>query len=114
MKTIDYLGQKVNVIIDRPLGSKHPKHGFIYEVNYGYVPDTKSKDGEEIDVYVLGVNKAIEKTTGVCIAVIRRTNDDDDKLVVTRNGENFTDEEVDKLIEFQEKWFKHVILRKTT
>jgi len=114
MKTIDYLGQKVNVIIDRPLGSKHPKHGFIYEVNYGYVPDTKSKDGEEIDVYVLGVNKAIEKTTGVCIAVIRRTNDDDDKLVVTPNGENFTDEEVDKLIEFQEKWFKHVILRKTT
>ena len=29
-----YLGQKVNVIIDRPLGSKHPKHGFLYEVNY--------------------------------------------------------------------------------
>src|SRR3989339_1625110 len=112
INSLGFLGQKVNVIIDRPLGSKHPKHGFIYEVNYGYVPDTKSKDGEEIDVYVLGVNKAIEKTTGVCIAVIRRTNDDDDKLVVTPNGENFSDEEIEKLVEFQEKYFKHVILRK--
>ena len=33
----DYLGKKVNVIIDRKLGSKHPKHNFIYPVNYGYI-----------------------------------------------------------------------------
>jgi inorganic pyrophosphatase len=113
MNITRYLGQKVNVIIDRPLGSKHPEHGFIYEVNYGYVPDTKSKDGEEIDVYVLGVNKAIEKTTGVCIAIIKRTDDDDDKLVVTPNGESISDKEINKLIKFQEKWFKHTILRNT-
>ena len=37
-----FIGQKVNVIVDRPLGSKHPNHGFIYEVNYGYIPNTKS------------------------------------------------------------------------
>lgn len=113
MNITDYLGEKVDVIIDRPLGSKHPKHGFIYEVNYGYLPNTKSKDGEEIDCYVLGVNKALERTTGVCIAVIKRINDDDDKLVVTSNGENISNKEIDKLIEFQEKWFKHIILRNT-
>jgi inorganic pyrophosphatase len=51
-----YLGKEVSIIIDRPLGSKHPKHGFLYEVNYGYVPGTRSADGEELDAYYLGVN----------------------------------------------------------
>jgi inorganic pyrophosphatase len=111
MNTTIYLGQKVNVIIDRPLGSKHPKHSFVYEVNYGYVPNTMSPDGEELDAYVLGVDKPIAKTTGICIAVIHRTDDDDDKLVVTPNGEDFSNAEIEKLIEFQEKWFKHIIFR---
>lgn len=111
MNITGYLGKKVDVAIDRPLGSKHPKHGFVYEVNYGYVPNTKSPDGEEIDAYVLGLNKPVDKTSGICIAVIRRTNDNDDKLVVTPNGEDFSDEEIEKSIRFQEKWFKHIILR---
>ena len=111
MNTTSYLGQKVNVIIDRPLGSKHPKHGFVYEVNYGYVPNTMSFDGEELDAYVLGVDRPITKTTGICIAVIHRIDDNDDKLVVTPNGEDFSDKEIEKLIEFQEKWFKHIIFR---
>ena len=108
---LTFLGQKVNVIIDRPLGSKHPKHGFVYEVNYGYIPNTMSPDGEELDAYVLGVDKPITKTTGICIAVIHRTDDNDDKLVVTPNGEDFSDKEIENLIEFQEKWFKHIIFR---
>ena len=121
INSLGFLGQKVNVVIDRPLGSKHPKHGFIYEVNYGYIPNTKSLDGEEQDVYVLGIDKPSDKIIGVCIAVIHRTNDNDDKLVVTPNGEDFSDEEiskawptslVEKIVEFQEKYFKHVILRK--
>jgi len=113
INSLSFLGQKVNVVIDRPLGSKHPKHGFTYEVNYGYIPNTKSPDGEEQDVYVLGIDKPIDKIIGVCIAVIHRTNDNDDKLVVTQNGEDFSDEEIEKLVEFQEKYFKHVILRKS-
>ena len=44
----DYIGKIVDVIMDRPLGTKPPKHGFIYEVNYGYIPNTVSGDGEEI------------------------------------------------------------------
>ena len=38
----DYLGKIVNVKIDRELGSRHPKHGFIYMLNYGYIPNTIS------------------------------------------------------------------------
>lgn len=112
MNITRYLGQKVNVIIDRPLGSKHPKHGFVYEVNYGYIPNTKSPDGEELDAYILGLDKQIDKTTGICIAVMHRTDDNDDKLIVTPNGEDFSDKAIEKLVEFQEKWFKHIILRK--
>jgi len=106
-----YLGQKVDVVVDRPLGSKHPEHGFVYEVNYGYVPKTFAPDGEEIDAYVLGLDKPVENASGICIAIIHRTNDDDDKLVVTPDGEDFSDKEIEKLVEFQEKWFKHIILR---
>lgn len=107
----DFLGKIVNVIIDRPMGSKHPKHGFVYVVNYGYIPKTKSPDGEELDAYYLGIDKPIEKVSGICIAVIQRTNDQDDKLVVVPKGADFTDEEIEKLVDFQEKWFKHKIIR---
>ena len=57
MKVNDYLGKVLKVEIDRPLGSKHPKHGFIYPVNYGYVPNTISEDGEElIAIYLVFSN----------------------------------------------------------
>ena len=111
MDIAKYLGQKVDVIIDRPMSSKHPKHGFTYEVNYGYIPDTKAPDGEEIDAYVLGVEKPLKKFSGVCIAIIHRTNDEDDKLIIVKQGRTLSDGEIEKSVEFQEKWFKHKIVR---
>lgn len=110
--TVNYLGQTVLVIMDRPLGSKHPKHGFIYPVNYGYIPDTISGDGEEIDAYVLGIKEPIDKFIGKCIAIIHRTDDNDDKLVVVPEGENFSDLEIEEQVQFQEQWFHHVIIRR--
>jgi len=79
------------VIIGRPLGSKHPKHGFEYKANYGYIPNTKSPDGEELDAYYLGISRPLMNARGVCIAIIHRTNDDDDKLVVVPEGTELTD-----------------------
>jgi len=108
----NYLGKVVDIVVDRPLGSLHPEYGFIYKVNYGYVPDTLSPDGEEIDVYVVGVAEPLEKFSGRCIAIIHRTDDDDDKLVIAPEGLELSDEEIEKLTEFQEKWFKHKIIRK--
>ena len=106
-----YIGQKVDIQIDRPLGSKHPDHGFEYPVNYGFVPNTMTKDGEELDAYVLGVAEAIESITGFVIAMIHRLNDNEDKLVVVPDGQMFTDEQIRELTMFQEKYFKSVILR---
>ena len=53
MDSKEYIGKIVDLVIDRTFGSKHPKHGFIYPVNYGYVPGTVSGDGEELDAYLL-------------------------------------------------------------
>ena len=111
MDTKKYLGKDIYVVIDRPIGTKHPEYDYKYPINAGYVPDTKMPDGEELDVYVLGVDTPIESFSGECVAIIHRTNDDDDKLVVIPAGKSFTNKEIEKSVEFQEKWFKHVIIR---
>ena len=107
-----YLGKILTAKIDRPLGSRHPKWGFTYPINYGFLPNTISGDGEELDVYILGVEKPLAEFTGICIAIIHRTNDDDDKLVLAPEGKNFTDAEIRAATEFQEKYFRSEIIRK--
>ena len=97
MEAKEYIGKIVKVKMDRPLGTIHPKHGFIYPVNYGYIPGTISGDGEELDAYVLGEHKPLDTFEGRVIAVIHRLND--------------TDEQICALVEFQEQWFKIEILR---
>lgn len=106
-----YLNKIINIKIDRELGSKHPKHNFIYPVNYGYVPNTVSGDGEEIDCYLLGVFEPVQEFEGKCIAIIHRTNDDDDKLIVVPKEKEYSNEAIEALIEFQERFFKHEIIR---
>ncbi len=107
-----YLGKTVEVTIDRPLNSLHPKHGFKYEVNYGYIPGTMSADGEELDAYVLGVDTALETFKGLCVAIIHRLNDDDDKLVVVpEDKKSISDEDIIKATRFQEQFFKSEIIR---
>lgn len=110
-ETYEYIGKEVEVKIDRQLGTNHPKHGFIYEVNYGYIPNTISGDGEELDAYVLGIDKPLEEFKGKCIAVIHRTNDDDDKLIVVPEDADLSDEEIRHLTNFQEKYFESEIIR---
>ena len=105
MDNLEYLNKIVTIKIDRPMGSTHPKHGFIYPVNYGYVTNTISGDGEELDSYVLGIYEPLETFTGKYIAIIHRTNDNDDKLVVVPENKTFTNEEIKVLTDFQEQYF---------
>ena len=107
----DYLGKTVNVEMDRPLGTKHPKHGFVYMVNYGFIPNTVSGDGEELDAYLIGEFDPVEKAEGKVIAIIHRTNDDDDKLVVSKDGKDYSDDAIRALTEFQERFFESIIIR---
>ena len=111
MDNKDYIGKNVTVKIERKLGDKHsdkyPKH--IYPLNYGYIPGTISGDGEELDAYVIGVFEPVEEYTGKVIAIIHRTDNDDDKLIVS--PKDYTDEQIEALTEFQEQYFKHIIIR---
>lgn len=106
-----YLEKTLEVKIDRPFESKHPKHGFIYPVNYGYVPNTISGDGEELDCYVLGVFEPLETFRGKCIAIIHRLDDNDDKLIIVPENKSFSNQEIRALTEFQERFFKSEIIR---
>jgi inorganic pyrophosphatase len=106
-----YLGKEVEIVIDRPIGSKHPKHDFLYEVNYGFIDGVKAPDGEDLDAYYLGVNEPIERSKGVCIAIAHRRDNDDDKLIVVPQGVIMTDEQIASAIYFQEQWFDTEILR---
>lgn len=50
---LDSLASKSEIVIDRPEGSAHPKYPyFIYKVDYGYLKNTSSMDGDGIDVWV--------------------------------------------------------------
>lgn len=79
---MSYMGKKVAVTMDRPIGTEHPKHpGLIYPINYGYIEGLVAGDGEEQDVYLLGVDKPVESTECVIIGIIHRLNDNEDKWV---------------------------------
>lgn len=105
------LGQVVTVKVDRPMGSRHPHHGFLYLVNYGYVPGVISPDREELDAYLLGVDHPVERGDGVVVAVIHRRDDDDDKLVVVLEGATLNDAEIVAAVAFQEQFFASELLR---
>ena len=107
----DYLGKEVSIEIDRPLGTRHPKHGFMYMINYGYSPNTISGDGEELDAYLLGEFEPVKESKGKVIAIIHRTNDNDDKLIVSKEGKDYSDDAIRALTEFQEKYFESIIVR---
>ena len=112
MDLIGYLNKEVDIIIDRPLNSTHPKYkDTVYPVNYGYIPNTKNDDSEEIDVYVLGIDKPLKTFNGKVIAIIYRLNDNDDKLIAAPKNYNPSDNEIQQAVEFQEKYFKYKILR---
>ena len=106
-----YLGKKVLVKVDRKLGEKHPKWDWSYPVNYGFIPGVIAPDGEELDAYILRVDKPVEEFEGEVMVIVYRIENDDDKLVVVPEGEPVTDEEIEKMVEFQEKWFKHEVVR---
>lgn len=107
-----YLNRKVKVIIDRPLASKHPEHEIYYPINYGYIPDTMAGDGEEIDAYIIGEFIPLKEFDGIVTAIIHRKNDVEDKLVVSKDSHKYSKEQIQALVEFQERFFDSEIIMK--
>ena len=101
-------------MVDRPLGSAHPSHGFQYPVNYGALPSVEAADGEGLDAYLIGAGVPLDRATGVVVAVIERLDDDDPKLVVSHDAARLRDEEIELAVAFQESGFAHRLHRLTT
>ena len=107
----DMIGSIVEVTVDRPMGSTHPKHkDLYYPINYGYVKGIMGGDGEEQDAYILGVDHPVAKFTGRVIAIIHRLDDAEDKWVVAPEGIVFSRCEIIDAVSFQEKYFKFEII----
>lgn len=105
------LGKTVDVVIDRPIGHVHVTKGITlhYTINYGYLPNVTGGDGEEQDVYVLGVDVPLKTFRGRIIGAICRADDNEDKLVAAPEGKNFSAEEVRCATWFVEKYFDSTI-----
>ena len=100
------LGQIVDVVIDRPLGSAHPNYPeCVYLLNYGYVPGVCAGDGEEQDAYIMGVTAQISRFRGRVIAVIHRLDDNEDKWIVAPEGITFSADEIRCATWFAEQYF---------
>lgn len=105
------IGKIVTVTVDRPLGSRHPKHPDIYySVNYGYIDGIIAPDGEEQDAYILGVDIPLKTFTGIVIAIIHRRDDVEDKWVVAPEGMTFTKKQIEKMTHFQEQYFASEVI----
>ena len=102
-----YLGKTVTIGIDRPMGYVHVKGDktLVYPINYGYVPDVLGGDGEELDVFLLGVDHPVESYTGRIIGIVYRADDVEDKLVMAPVGMDFTVAEIEEAIRFQEQYY---------
>ena len=107
-----YLGREVTIGIDRPIGYVHHKgeKTLVYPINYGFIPDVLGGDGEELDVYLLGVDTPLECFTGTVIGIVFRADDMEDKLVMAPTGTVYPAAEIAKAICFQEKYYQTSVL----
>lgn len=103
----ELLGKLVHVEVDRPVGYRHGD--IVYPINYGYLPGVIAGDGEEQDVYILGISEPISSFDGRVVAAIRRKNDCEDKLVVAPDGMVFHQGQIAEATQFQEQYFVSTI-----
>lgn len=65
-EALDTLVASSEIVVDRPKGSAHPKYpNFVYRVDYGYLKNTASMDGEGIDVWLGSDEKKVDAI--ICI-----------------------------------------------
>lgn len=102
-----FMDKVVTIKMDRPIGSPHPKRKeIVYPINYGYIPNVIGGDDEELDVYLLGVDKPVLEYKAKIIAIVHRSDDVEDKLVAAPVGITYSKDEIAKAVNFQEKYYK--------
>lgn len=107
-----YLGKRIRIEMDRPMGYVHQKEGYAltYPINYGYIPGVPGGDGEALDVYLLGANRPLAEAECTVVGIVRRRNDVEDKLIAAPTGMAFTKEEMAQAVRFQEQYYDSFVL----
>ena len=78
------LAQQGRVVVDRPKDSRHPTFpSIVYPFDYGYLADTTSSDGAELDVWLGSTGRAL---TGIVCCVDLHKQDVEIKLLLGCNS----------------------------
>lgn len=103
-----FLGKTVTVTVDRPIGYVHRKGEKVltYPINYGYIAGVLGGDGEELDVYVLGIDRPVAECEVRVIGIVFRADDEEDKLIAAPIGKRYSSAEAADAIRFAEKYYE--------
>jgi len=75
------------IVIDRPKGSKYPKFdSFILPLDYGYLKNTLSNNGADIDVWKGSLDS--NELTGIVCTVDSMKKDSEVKLLINCNTDD--------------------------
>lgn len=70
-----------SVVVDRPKGSAHPRiPGLIYPLDYGYLTNLRSGDGDGVDVWIGSLKRQV--ITGVLCTVDAGKRDAEVKILL--------------------------------
>ncbi len=105
---LEQLVNNSEIVIDRPKGSAHPKYpDFIYKVDYGYLKNTSSMDGQGIDVWA-GTDKNKRIDAVMCIVDLMK-RDSEIKILI-----GCTEEEKELIFEThnETEYMKGILIRR--
>ena len=106
-----YLGKTVSIEIDRPIGYVHHKGNktLVYPINYGYIPNVLGGDGEELDVFLVGVDTPVSTYTGRIVGIVYRADDVEDKLIMAPTGYPPSAVDMLRAVYFQERYYQTTV-----
>ncbi len=98
-EALDNLVSNSEIVIDRPKGTAHPNFpDLVYRVDYGYLKNSSSMDGEGIDVWV-GIGEKKVDAVMCIVDLLKRDSEikiligctEDEKAIVyeTHNEKEF-------------------------
>jgi inorganic pyrophosphatase len=78
----DHLLATSELVVERPLGSRHPRFDdIVYPLDYGHLTNTTGGDGAEVDMW-LGSLPGAQRIVGACMTIDRHKRDAEVTLLV--------------------------------
>jgi inorganic pyrophosphatase len=106
---LEKLINESHITIDRPKGSHHPNYPeIIYPLDYGYLAETTSNDGNEIDVW--GGSAKTHELTAIILTVDLYKRDTEVKLLL-----GCSEDEIQTILKFHnQNGMRAIIVQRNT